>query len=175
MLGVPTAILAHTLLFGQSHQLGGSLHGLFFAGGVAACVIAALVVAILAVAGSRTTPTGSLLAFRLSSWLPGVVSLAGSTLFWYALIESAEKPHVAAAPMLLLIATVVLCALGLRTVARGVIAAIASVAISVRLAAFAVRSFSFVPAFPEAICAFAGRIAARRLFARPPPAAMQRA
>jgi hypothetical protein len=81
------------LLFGQSHQMGGSLQDLFFSGALAAGVGFLVLFVSLAVAGAAHDMGGSVLAARLMRYLPGLGSLAGATAMWYTAIEAAETQH----------------------------------------------------------------------------------
>lgn len=172
-LGVPAAVLAHTLLFGEGHQLGGSLHDTFL--GIAVAASLGFVVFFVAVAssGAKTaTTTGSLLAARLCAWLPSVWLLAGSALGWFAGIECSETDGHAPAPLFLLAVVLVGSALVVRWAAWGILGAIASVTLAARVRPFAGRARTFACRRPAPILVGIGRIAAHRRFARPPPYAM---
>lgn len=172
-LGIPTAILTHTVLFQSGHQLGGSLHETLLGVVIAASLGVLVFFAALALSGAKTAATsGSLLAHRLSAWLPNAWLLAGSALSWYTAIECSETDGHAPAPFFLLAVTVVTCALAIRWVATLVLGAITSITLAARVRPFAGRPRVFAPRRPRPILAGTGRVAAYRRFARPPPYAM---
>ena len=173
-LGIPTAILGHTLLFGGSHQLGGSLHELFLDVALVACVVVAALFAAVALSGASGASTGSILAARLGSYLPGLWSLLASSGLWYVAIEAAEPEH-QMPPVLLIAALLVAAALLVRFAADTLRRAIASIVLLVFTAAFAPRTPAFITRRRAAIFTWRRRLAADRRFARPPPIAMQRA
>ncbi len=172
-LGIPVAILAHTVLFQDGHQLGGPLQGVFLGAAVAASVGVVVLFAALALVSAKTAATtGSLLAARLSAWLPGAWLLAATALGWYIAIECSETDGHAPAPFFAMAIALVACALAIRWAAQFVLGAIASVTLAAHVRPFAGRPRAFAPRRPEPILAAAGRVAAYRRFARPPPHAM---
>jgi hypothetical protein len=172
-LGIPTAILAHAVLFQDGHQVGGSLHESLLGAAVAASAGFVVFFAALALAGAKVAAaTGSLLSARLSAWLPGAWLLAASALGWYTAIECSETDGHAPAPFFALAIALVACALGVRWAARVVLDAIATITLVARVRPFAGRPRSFAPRRPQPVLAGTGRIAAYHRFARPPPYAM---
>ncbi len=173
-LGIPAAIVAHMLLFGQSHQLGGSLQDLFLSGALAAALGGLVFFGSLALAATRFQCGGSILAARLSSRLPGIVPLAGATGFWYALIEAAEPRH-EGLPLLAVVAALACAAVLIFFIARAAVRWLAHIAVVFCTLAFAPRALAFAPRRYERRAFGKGRIAASRRFARPPPVTMHRA
>jgi hypothetical protein len=173
-LGIPTAILGHTLLFGESHQLGGSFHELFLDVALAGCAVFAALFAAVALSGASSASTGSVLAARLGRYLPGLWSLLASSGLWYAAIEAAEPEH-QMPPVLLIAALLIAAALLVRFAADTVRRAIASIVLAVLTAAFAPRLPVFLSRRRAPAMAWYRRFATGRRFARPPPIAMQRA
>ena len=169
-LGLPTAVLTHVLSFGGDHALGGSAHQLVLDLSLAAvcATIAALCAgAIFLAAGSRS---GSMLAARLVEFVPSIWSIAGSTVLWFACMESIESPHGFSIAGLLLILA---CALCVSAVVRGLLLRCARAL--AQLAHQAMRT-CFAPRAPGAvIIRFAPTPRATTLliaapnFSRPPP------
>ena len=174
-LGIPTAILAHTVLFQGSHQVGGPLHDALLLTGAAVSVGFVVFFAAFALTSPTATTTGSLLSTRLAPWLPSAWLLGLSALGWYTAIECSETDGHAPAPMFALAVALVVCALAVRWAAQLVVRTIASVTLGARLRPFAERARGFAPRRPALVPSNTGRIAANRRFARPPPSAMQRA
>ena len=168
ILGIPAAIVAHMLLFGQSHQLGGSLQDLFLSGALAAGVGFLVLFGSLAVAGATHVMGGSVLAAKLMRYLPGLGSLAGATATWYAAIEAAE-PHHGGLPWPVVALAVASAAILVFFSSRSAVRAIARIAIAVTGSVFAPRTPAFVPRRLTQRAFGQGRIAANRRFARPPP------
>jgi hypothetical protein len=73
LLGLPAALTAHALLFGNQHAAGGSLHG----PALAAAIVAAVFV----------------IAVRFRERSGRFEVLAVSTAGWFALLELSEHPH----------------------------------------------------------------------------------
>lgn len=175
-LGIPTAILAHTVLFGDGHQLGGSLHASFVGAAIAVAIGFVVLFSSLALAGAaEAATTGSLLATRLDAWLPRVRSLALCALGWYAAIECSESDGHAPAHFFALAIALIASSLAVRYLARAFVGAIATVTLAARVRRFAGRAFAFAPRTHDAPLAATGCIVSYRRFARPPPYAMQRA
>jgi hypothetical protein len=172
-LGIPTAILGHTLLFGGSHQLGGSLHELFLDVALAACAIVAVLFAVVALSGASGASTGSVLAARLGGYMPGLWSVLASSALWYGAIEAAEPEH-QMPPVLLVLALLTVAALLICFTADALRRAIASIVLAVYTAPFAPRMPVFITRRRSTTLVRRRRLATGRRFARPPPIAMQR-
>lgn len=162
-LGLPSALLAHALVFGNDHAAGGA-----FQLGVLGLAALAFVVA-AALYGARLAQ-GSVVARRLVDGLPHVAALAAASGVWFALLELCEAPH--AIPPLAVIAAIFIGCIIVRAAMRGAARCIASIVLAV---SSALRAFT-MPALPSVDLGFtpahAGLALARthRLFSRPPPA-----
>ncbi len=153
LLGLPAALLAHTLVFGAEHTVGGSLHsaslGLAFG---------------FAFAGSLWAAVG---AVRRLHCLPRFVPLAFSAAAWLAALEALESPH--AIPLLLCLVTVAVAASVVTVVLRAFALTVSTVAsllsspVRRSPSAFFADFISRRPAVRRTIVRFA-------LFSRPPPA-----
>jgi hypothetical protein len=86
ILGLPTALLAHALVFGSEHAAGGAWSSAAIAIG---CVGLMLVVAL----HSRSAVQGSIAASRLRAMLPPTTALAVSASAWFVLLELCEPAH----------------------------------------------------------------------------------
>lgn len=154
LLGLPAALLAHTLVFGDSHVVGGSFHAYALEGSAVFAVLAALLASVAAVRGSRC-------------WTPHVGGTALAAGAWLAALELRESPH--AIPVALCLFALAAAAAILAAVVHAFARAVVTVAQF--FDAYAkLESVSFV-------AAFSARIANRRralrdftLFSRPPPA-----
>lgn len=153
LLGLPAALLAHTLAFRGDHAAGGSAHSLFLELASAFAFLVTLLVAICAAKNIK----------RATLRLPWV--LAGSVL-WFAAIEGREGHH--GVPVLLVAIALLFASWIVRAIVRAfehtaiaVLAALWSVVLPAPcLASSAVRH-----ATPRALSA-AHRF---RMYSRPPP------
>jgi len=173
LLGIPTALLAHIGAFGGSgHTVGGAFHEAFMEGSLAAvAAFGLLLVASLLQSVNRSADPvrdGSVLAMRLHAYLPNVLTLVAGSAFWYGIIEALE-PHHDAAPLVLLLIAFFAAATFVHFVASAIVRVLASIAIVFSTSTFATHTARFRPRRYHAIVLTAGRIASRRLFARPPP------
>ncbi|MDQ6930911.1 MAG: hypothetical protein M3126_09630, partial [Candidatus Eremiobacteraeota bacterium] len=86
-MGLPVAILAHILSFGGGHTLGGSAHELVIDLSLtAACAsIAALVAGAIFISAGRRE--GTIVAQRLTKFLPGGGVIFALAAGWFAVIE----------------------------------------------------------------------------------------
>jgi hypothetical protein len=174
LLGVPAALLAHMAAFtGSNHTIGGAFHEALIEGSLAAVLAFAVLLGALFLqsAGHATGSIrdGSVLAAHLQTYLPSVFGLAAMSALWYGIIEALE-PHHDGAPFLLLLAAFFAAAIFVRFLASAIVRALASIVVAITTTAFATHVASFRPRRYHTVVLTAGRIAARRLFARPPPA-----
>ncbi|HTV72517.1 MAG TPA: hypothetical protein VME66_02280 [Candidatus Acidoferrales bacterium] len=173
-LGLLASIVAHTLSFGDSHEMGGSYHELFE--NLALIVGGAFVSLFTSFAwmSAEHTRTGSVVAASLRERLPGLPLLACSAGAWLWLIERSEPAH-APGNVLLMAAAVALASLLIRTAAEAVLRLLAAIVLAVRER----RTCGRRPTF-GAVIAYEPRAAravafSYRRFARPPPVAAPRA
>lgn len=157
LLGLPAALLAHFLVFGNAHAAGGSAHGALVDAACAFGFLAALAFAIAACRRIRIAP----------SFTPIVLGAAS----WFAGVEFSE--HQSAVPLLLSALAILLCSWLIRATVR----AFAHVVVAILAAAW-------IPARRDRGSRRSGyarntivrmRPAYRfRIFSRPPPAFLTR-
>lgn len=153
LLGLPAALLAHTLVFGGEHAAGGSMHALLFGLAASFGFLTTLLVAIAATRSMRGA------APRLWPVLSGAV-------VWYGATELYEHAH--AVPVLLSVLALVLASAIVHAVLRAFAHTIVAIACSLWSAL----------AKPKSLCASAIALAMPalqrpayrfRVFSRPPP------
>ena len=152
LLGLPAALFAHALLFGNEHTLAGSLHGPALEAGMLFGFLAALLAAIGAVRNRRACS-------------PGFADIASGAAIWFSLIELCERSH--EIPVLLAAAAILFASWVVRAVLlafRRTIVAIAAI-LHEALSPHGVGIVTARSAQPIAQ-SFAIRF---RLFSRPPP------
>jgi hypothetical protein len=162
LLGLPAALLAHGLVFGGEHAVGGALQSAALSAGV-------LVLLVAAALHSRTAAQGTIMASRLRSRRPGAVPLFVFSAVWFALLEACESPH--HLPIAVIAAALCLACMAVRGVLGplGRAIALASIAIAGAVAIRPARSCPIVPRrhpSPQPVRALAH---AARIFSRPPP------
>ncbi|HEV3156037.1 MAG TPA: hypothetical protein VGZ00_01700 [Candidatus Baltobacteraceae bacterium] len=92
-LGLPTALFAHVLAFGQGHIAAGEAHTIFVQFALALSGATVLLLGTLSALGARNLRDGSVLAAKLRVHLPKWPSLLASCVACFLLIESAEPAH----------------------------------------------------------------------------------
>ena len=134
-LGLPSALIAHAMLFGGTHTAGGDLHAAF--GWLALASVGCAIVAMLLAAyvAGTSSVQGSLLARRMCEHTPRARALVPSTACWFVAIEGAEHfaHHVPVLAALLAVcgaAFVVRSAL--QRIARGFAAVVVVIALALR-------------------------------------------
>jgi hypothetical protein len=166
LIGLPTAVLAHALTYGQGHVLGGSHHENVLQLTLALGAVAAAAAAALTLASARTAQNGSILASRIAAYLPGWAGLAISAAAWFGLIESLESEH--QVPALLILVAIAATAWLVRSLTRAALGALAQIAFAIFAVPIAPRSV-FTATQTVAPILVRSRIVGRRRFARPPP------
>lgn len=169
-LGLPAALLGHTVAYGGSHSVGGSFHGVLVGLTVAAAAAMLFGAACLAWTGAGRILQGSVLAARIEEYLPGWTASTIAAGLWFTLAEHVEPRHDALSP-LILIAALALSAWILLLLAHFVLSLLAAIAIAVRAAVHV----TFTPS-PRLHLSAAPRahylLRAVRHYARPPPFAV---
>lgn len=166
ILGLLASLAAHTAAFGSGHTEGGAYHALVTTLALAGAGGALLAALTAAFGTGGTCAQGSVLAARLSTWIPNAPLVAVSGTAWFALIESTEPSH-AAASILAIAAGMLVAALALRTGAIFVARIISECALAIakavseQLNIFIVRRY-LAPAVVTPHLA-------RRIVTRPPP------
>ncbi|MBV8197270.1 MAG: hypothetical protein JO263_03990 [Candidatus Eremiobacteraeota bacterium] len=166
-LGLLASLGAHAVLYRGAHAMGAEYHALLLQ--LAGVGLAALLVAFAAAArqGANGTADGSILAARLGRRLPAPWLVFAAATGWFNLAETLE-PHHGSAPIALTALALAGSAWLIVILARGLLGALARVAIAVAKIAFAARTrvarrvLSSVP--PPKPVSYE-----RRRFARPPP------
>lgn len=170
ILGLLASLVAHTLGYGDGHIQGGAYHdglvALATLGG--AGLLAAATIAAFFSAGPHGT--GSVIAARIRSHVPGLAAIGASALGWYAAAESLEPTHATASSVLMA------ALLALATIVIGFLAAllvrfVAAIAMGIFESPFANRQ----PLFARRAYVLArvpSARAARRPVSRPPPVLM---
>lgn len=166
VFGLPVALLAHLITFGDEHVVGGGEHGLVVVGAWALTAIVLVGAAASATLSSRRTQSGSVVSARLQAYLPSWAALASTAFLWYLAVERLESPHVSIGlPILAALALLAYLAI---VVGRAVLRAFATLAV----AWFAPGRMPLSRPAPR--LAYAAPVPAlaapvRRRFARPPP------
>ena len=104
-MGLPTALLAHALVFGSEHAAGGALQRV-------ALALAALAIVVSATLRSRKAVQGSIAASRLRVGAPSLLALLFSAASWFAILELCESSH--AIPVLALACALVAACVAVR-------------------------------------------------------------
>jgi hypothetical protein len=153
LLGLPAALLAHTLVFNGGHEAGGSMHALLFGLASGFAFLAALIVALVAMRRARDIT-------------PRFIPILAGAIAWFGAIEAFEGDR--GVPIAMALLALALCSWIVRAVLRAFAHTVAAV-ICTLWSAFA--------KFPE-LCSSAIALAAPalqrpayrfRIFSRPPP------
>ncbi|MEO6913995.1 MAG: hypothetical protein ABI182_08265 [Candidatus Baltobacteraceae bacterium] len=166
-LGLPVALLAHVLAFGGDHSLGGAYHQALAVGAVLAAAALAMLLVGLACSSARATQTGSVLAARVATLLPGDLPLAAGATGWFIFIESLE-PHHRALPVLAAVALVA-AAMLVGTIARALTRMLAEITIAILDLDFSPRIPAYALCIAERTPRALNPAIRRRLYSRPPP------
>lgn len=169
-LGLPSALIAHALVFGGTHAAGGDLHAALLALASATALCAAVTVALAACLAGPATVQGTVLARRMREYTPRLRLLVPSTASWFAGIEACERftHHV---PLVAAVTAVAIAAFAVRRALSAVARSFAVIAVVVVIALRTQRRA--VPASHRVrrpVRALPTAVAHRRIgFSRPPP------
>ncbi len=172
-LGLLASVLGHTAAYGNGHAMGGPYHDLLITlvdAGVGSFVLAFLA---LAWAGAGQISDGSVLAARLTGYLPSIPLLGAFAAGWYQLFESFEGTHAGGSVALIAVALCIAVFL-VHRLAISAIAAIAVLILSVFRNPFAPRVRLWVRCAEHPLPVREGA-PLRKRFARPPPCTTARA
>lgn len=162
LLGLPTALFAHALVFGSEHAAGGALSTAIMAGSVFGVLLAVAI-------HSRRLMQGSVLATRVREQLPCFAALAVSGSVWFTAIELCERVH--NVPLAAIALAIAAACILLRLAVSAIASSIAQFAIVLtngeHAAADLTKRTSVTSNAPSTLRSFAHT---RRLFSRPPPA-----
>ncbi len=167
LLGLPVALLAHVATFGNEHTMGGSAHNLLIEVGYVLAALAGVAALTGTLLSSRSAQSGSLLASRISTYLPVWLPLAICAFGWFLGIERLESPTPAIDPLTLLWLGV-LAFLAIRGT-RAAVRAFAALAVAWYAPARAARPglANLRLAYSAPLVGSRGHV--RRRLARPPP------
>jgi hypothetical protein len=153
LLGLPAALLAHALIFGQAHVLGGWLHSFALQGAAGFALIAATIASLTIARGQRCDALHvGALAFTATAWL--------------ALLELAEAPH--AIPLMLCVLAILAATALVSFLAAGYAHTVAAV-LHVFSARVKIGAPRFVFACSPGASAQPRTVPQFSLFSRPPP------
>jgi hypothetical protein len=172
-LGLLASLLAHSVLYGSDHAMGGAYHDLLVQLATAGCSAFVLLFAALAWCGATRVADGSVLAARLAAKLPTPAALVASTGLWFALGERIEPQHAEAGLFLTLVVVAAIAVL-LFALARWGVRSLARVVIAIARLPFAACSAHWIRCL-EPVPVVHRSPQLRRRFARPPPIANARA
>lgn len=170
-LGLLAALLAHAVVYGSGHVMGGGYAETL--GSLANVLILTACVAWVATSWSLRGRLcdGTVAAARMARLLPSPGAVAAAAAAWFTLAERIEGSH-PDAPVLVLAVALVLASLLVGTIARVGLLALTHVVVrapgrpfAARLPAWAPRDLSW-PVFRRASLE-------RHLFARPPPSELR--
>ena len=173
VLGLLASLVAHAVIFGGEHAMGGAYNGLLLQLAVAGSLGMGAAFAAVAWGGAGRVVDGSVLAVRLGDRLPTLPALLGSTCLWFTFAERIEPEHAAASLLLMLLYLVVSSVL-LGVAARFVLRLLVRVTFSVSRPPFLGRVPAWDRRMRERPITRRSPLMRRR-FARPPPIANARA
>jgi len=165
-LGLPAAVLAHSLSFGSGHTLGGSAHLLVFEATLAAACasMSALLFATIYFAAGRRN--GSIVATRMAAYLPGAAGIALAAGGWFGLIERAEPGH--GLSLIVAGAAILLSAFVLRSALASLVRFVAALTVAICPPQFANRA-AFVRLQPVRVSGTTLCPVVTTRLSRPPP------
>lgn len=154
LLGLPAALLAHTLVFGQAHAIAGSFHVAALAAGAASLAVAALLGAFAAVR-------------REKSVAPHMLGMALSATAWLAALEAGESRH--AIPTLFCLLAVAAAVWIVALLSQAYTQTVSTIA-TLFLARDITHSSAFIARFDGGRVPRNHTFSCFTLFSRPPPA-----
>lgn len=166
-LGLLAAFLAHAMVYGGSHVMGGGYGEVLR---LLACfaTLAALVAWLATGWASRgRLCDGTVIAARMQRLIPSAPVIAAAAIGWFAVAESIEGAH-ADAPILILTAALAVASVIVTKLAKIGLHAVASIVFGTRARPFVSRVPVWVPISPQPVF-LAPAAHERRRFARPPP------
>ena len=160
-LGLPSALLAHGLVFGHEHAVAGAFQSFAWAG-------AFFAFAAIALLHARDATQGSIIAARLRRLTPSIPALTASAALWFALFESVESAH---EPLVLLSALALVVASIVIQFAASLFGDVIGGAVLAIVRACVARDVRPVIIFHASpVLAFTEPVARGRRYCRPPPA-----
>lgn len=167
ILGLLASLLAHTVSFGGEHAAGGPFHDALFSLAWAGGLGFALLLGLAAWLNAGHYAQGSILASRLTPFIPRAATVVAFAAPGFFAIESLESPHAGVA-LGAILAALAVASLALSLLARIFVRAIADIAFAVASHPFAARLPIYVRRASSAPRGRSTRFVYRR-FARPPP------
>jgi hypothetical protein len=168
-LGLLASLMAHGVLYGSSHAMGGSYHELLVQIALLGFVGLFAFFGAVAWGDAGGTSDGSVLAARLRERVPNVAGVFVSAGVWFVAAESIEPGHTAA-PIAASLATLIGASYAVSWFARVITRAIARAVLIVTRTVFAPRTPAWQHRFDQPIV-LRRTLLSRRRFARPPPIA----
>ena len=166
-LGLPSAFLAHIVLYGNGHVMGGSYGTLLEAAASAAGLSVVAFFLAVCLAGRGRLCQGSMLTAHIRKLLPSFGQMLASSLTWFWLAESIEDGHAWAPTSGIVLALVAAAALT-RLVASAGLRGLAKIAFACDCGDFKAREPSWI-ALCHVFIIGLPVVLALRLFSRPPP------
>ena len=166
-LGLPAAVTAHFLTFGNAHTLGGATHLALIDATVVAVCASVLALCLGAVYFAAATREGSILASRLDRLVPSALTLAVAATSWFMVIERAEESH--ATPLALAAIAVICVALLFRFAICAALRILARAALHIFSASFRARQPERFDPVTRAHPSYKRPQLALSRFSRPPP------
>ena len=173
VLGLLASLVAHAVIFGGEHAMGGAYNGLLLQLAVVGSLGMGVAFAAVAWGGAGRLADGSVLAARIGERLPALPTIFGATCFWFALGERIEPEHAAASLLFTLLCLVVSAAL-LGVAARFTLRLLVDATFAVSRPPFLRRIPAWVRRTQQPPIILRSPLLRRR-FARPPPIANARA
>jgi hypothetical protein len=167
-LGLLAALVAHTLLYGGGHVIGGAYHELLLQAAMAGSLGLLVLFGSLAWSGAAHAADGSILAARVSRCLPGQASTLAATSLWYMLAERIEPHHDASVSVIALALALAAAAWLVLRLAHALVRLLAGAVITVSRSRWAPRAPRWIRRAPSVPIARRSPLPRRR-FARPPP------
>ncbi|MBV8363894.1 MAG: hypothetical protein JO193_04960 [Candidatus Eremiobacteraeota bacterium] len=166
-LGLPAALAAHFLTFGDAHPAGGAAHLLFIDAMVATVCASVLALCVGAIYIAAATREGSIVAASLDRLMPSALMLAATATAWFVLIERAEGSH--ALPLGWAAVAVICVALLLRFALGGILRLLAAAALRWFTVCYRSREFDRFESLVRPLPTWKRLQLALSHFSRPPP------
>jgi hypothetical protein len=166
-LGLPAALLAHTIAFGNDHTMGGSYAQLLSVLGVTAVVALTILWLGLCASMRDRLVDGSVLRATAVRFFPSTAGLAIAAGGWFGLAESLEASHDSVS-IAVVLAALFFAALIIRAFAMHTLCVLAKAIVATASQRFDIRNVALV-AVRQETPAYGGNERVPQLYSRPPP------
>lgn len=166
-LGLLTAFVAHMVVYGNGHVIGGSYCAVLRALASAAALGLGAFWFSICLASRGRLCQGSVLTASISRLLPSLTGIFATSLAWFCLIESVEDGH-ARAPTGCIVLALLMAAALVKLLALAGLRTLAKIAFLCDTGAFKNRAPSWI-VIPDRLIVAVPVVRALRLFSRPPP------